>query len=142
MVFTKVAPTAPNFGYEATGPIIRFVNLGPTLRYMLGNNQRWRLDALGDPGLNWYNLAGRDRQVTTKCGCTSAAPVAVSVRPMFDAGLGLTHKLWQELWLIGDLRYAQVLGSAPFGAADLQSQWQLSLALTLSSGLVQSKVSN
>jgi len=56
---------------------------------------------------------------------------------MFDVGLGLTYKLWKNLWFTSDLRYAQVLGSAPFGAADLQSQWQLSVAVALPSGFVR-----
>lgn len=136
VAFTMSAATPTNFGYEATGPIISFAHIGPTLRYMLGDNQRWRLDALGGAGLNSYNLADNDRQVTNKCGCTSAASVAYSTRPMFDAGLGLTYKLWRELWLTSNLRYAQVLGSAPFGSAALQSQWQLSMALTLPSSFV------
>ena len=125
-----------NFGYDATGPVLRFVNLGPNLRYALRNSQHWRLDALGGPGLNWYYLADYDRQVTSKCGCSGPALVTTTVRPLLDAGLGLTYKLSRQLWFTSDLHYAQLLGSAPFGTATLRSQWQLSVAVTLPSGFV------
>ena len=142
LAFTNAAATPTNFGYEATGPVLDFVNLGAEVRYMFRNNQRWRLDALGGPGLNIYGLADHDRQITSKCGCKSDAPVAASTRPMVNVGLGLTYKLWQELWLTSDLRYVHLLGNAPFGAVALQSQWQLSLVLTMPSGFVRPKGRN
>ena len=137
LAFTNAAATPTNFGYDATGPTLSFANLGVELRYMLSNTHRWRLDALGGPGLNSYNLADHDRQVTTTCGCTSDAPVAYNARPLFNAGLGLTYKLWRELWLTSEVRYARLLESAPFGATALQSQWQWSVAVALPSGFVR-----
>lgn len=134
LAFSAPASVATNFGYEATGPLLRFVNLGPDLRYMLGNGRRWRVDALGGAGLNWYYLADHDRQVTNKCGCSGPAAVASTLRPLAGAGLGLTYKLTRRLWLGSDLRYNQVLGTAPFGEAGLQSQWQLAIAVTLPAG--------
>jgi len=128
-------PTTTNFGYNATGPILSFVNLEPGLRYMLGDSQRWRLDALGGFGLNFYNLNDQDKLVWS--GGTHShfepASVAANTSPMLDVGLGLTYQLWQGLWLTSDLRYARMLGSAPFGSADLQSQWQLLVAVALRS---------
>lgn len=134
MAFSAPSPIPTNFGYEATGPLLRFINLGPDLRYLLRNGRRWRVDALGGPGLNWYYLADHDHQVTSSCGCSGPAAVASTVRPMADVGLGLTYKLSRRLWLTSDLRYNRVLGGAPFGEANLQSQWQLAIALALPAG--------